>query len=337
MADNENDEGKNNYGQYGGRAFRALSIELGKTCNYEVHRANTLISKMNGSGTKFNYHDESEYKKDISAVGKSMRLFQRTMNGVYSQKPVKIKKIKADYENYCYDLAMLEAVNAKWETVVSSNFIKKVIATIKIFLIFRNKIAAAGRDIEKKRIKLQKALKKAEKSKTKSYIKFGLSLALDALIIVSPQVRALSAISKFAVGGMIDIGSNMLLGEPKDFVGTTVGLTRSAAELEYAARGLSAGAKALGLAGKAMKIDGLVGSVKDIKKARAEVANIKKKIASLRLALKAREKFLRKTAASVKKAEAVLVRLLRKLQSQAAAADVAAKNFRKWKALRDRT
>jgi len=182
-------------------------------------------------------------------------------------------------------------------------------------------VQANGRRLDKELQALLKILRKAEKSEKVSYFKAGLSLALDIAIIVSPQVRALSVISKFAIGGMIDIGSNAVFGKPEDFIGTTIGMTTSGTEIDYRARGLTKGADALAKAGKALKISGVIGSASDIKKAHKTVNEIKSSIAKIHKGLIANAKYLKVVAKTVEVAKRDIRNLLKRLQADVAQAD----------------
>lgn len=313
--------------------FNRLAVDLDKTAAHTLSRAKSAISKLKGNG--MGPQDERGVQQDIKAVETARARFHKVHAALRSGKPIKVKAIEGAYDDYAYSVGMLEANVDRWDTVIASGVVKKAIATIAIFFIIRKKIEAAGASIEKELAALKKALKKAEKAKTGVYIKTGLSLALDVVKFVSPQARAMSKISDLAVGGLIDVGSNILVGKPSDFVGSTLGLGVTAAEIEYDARELTKGADALAKAGKAMKYDGLIGAVGDIKAARKEVDAIKARIEQTRAMLVTRANFLAKTAKDVSKAEAEIANLLRRTQANAAKAGNARKIYQDFKSARE--
>ena len=324
------------YQGYDSPKFSKITNDLHKTCKFEITRAKSVMSKLDSNGASFNIHDKNDVKKDIKALEESQKHFAAIMNSVLAGQKVTVKEIESSYDSCCYALGMLTAHTDMWQTVVASNIVKKTIATIALVGKAHAAVQANGREMEKELEALKKALKKAESSKYKTYIKTGLSLALDVAVIVSPQARALSAISKFAIGGLIDVGSNVLLGKPEDFIGTTIGMTTSGAELEYKARGLSKGADALAKAGKAMKITGLVGTADDLKKAHATVDEINARINRVRRGLVANAKHLKEVAKIVEVAKRDIRNLLKRLQANAAQADNAEAIYQKFKTLRSK-
>lgn len=322
--------------KYDSADFANLVKGLHKNCKYEISRAKSTISKLDSGGTSFNIHDKNDFKSDIKALETSRAKFIEVMKALHDGKKVTAKDIEAAYDSYCFSLEMLGALTDKWETVIASGVIKTAISMISLVGVYHDRIKASGPKLEKELKELKTLLDKAQKSRSGSYIKAGLSLALDVAVLVSPQARALSAISKFAIGGLIDVGSNLLVGKPEDFVGTTLGMTVSGTELEYKARGLTKGADALAKAGKAMKISGMVGSAKEISDAHKAVGEINAKIGKVRSALVANAKLLEKAASQVEVAKRDIRNLVIRLQANAKKADSSRAIYQKMKAARDR-
>jgi len=154
-------------------------------------------------------------------------------------------------------------------------------------------------------------------------------------MIVSPHARVLSAVSKFTIGTVVSIGSDLLLGKPQDLVGTAIGTTASGTQIEYAARGLDKGVIALDKAGKALKVNSALNAIKDIKGARALVKEIEKKISSMKKSLAGQAKLLLKIKQVLEKNEIVMRKLIKKLQDNAAKFSAASDTFQKFKKLRE--
>ncbi len=322
--------------KYDSPEFASMVKGLHKNCKYEINRAKSTISKLDSGGASFNFNDKNDFKSDIKALETSKAKFIAVMKALHGNKKISAKDIENAYDSYCFSLEMLGALTDKWDTVIASGVIKTAISMIALVGVYHDRIKASGPKLEKEVKELKKLLDKAKKAKTGSYIKAGLSLALDVAVLVSPQARALSAISKFAIGGLIDVGSNLLVGKPEDFVGTTLGMTTSGTELEYKARGLTKGADALAKAGKAMKISGLVGSANEIADAHKAVDQIRAKIGSVRSALAANAKLLEKAAAQVDVAKRDIHNLVKRLQTNAKKADSSRAVYQKMKVARDK-
>jgi hypothetical protein len=320
---------------YDGSKFEKIVTDLHKTCVHEITRSKQLLATLNNSTTAFDAADERDLQSDIKALTKDRVRFIGIMKALNSGGKVSVKEIETGYDSYCYSLAMLGAHIDKWEAVTAGDFVKKVLANVTIIALIYKKIGSASKDIEKALKALEKARKKAEKAKYKSYIKAGLSVALDVAILVSPHVRAMSAMSKLVVGQTIGIGSTMLLGKPEDFAGQSLGITVTGAEIVYKAQDYRKSAKALGLAGKAMSIDGYVGSVKEIKDARAAVDQIEAKMAELKRALEAKAKFMEKMAKEFESAKGGITYLVKRVQANSAKAGNARAQYQTYKALRD--
>ncbi|MFT7594630.1 MAG: hypothetical protein ACI8R4_001952 [Paracoccaceae bacterium] len=322
------------YKGYDTRKFMKIADDLHKTCKFEISRTKGVMSKLDSNGGSFNLHDKNDIKKDIKALEDSKNRFVAVMMSVQAGQKVTVKEIENSYDSYCLALGMLTAHTDMWNTVIASDIVKKTIATIALVKKAHDTVESNRRGMEEDLKALQKVLKKAESSKYKTYFKSALSLALDAAIILSPQVRALSVISKFAVGGLIDVGSNLLVGKPEDFIGTSIGMVNSGTEIEYKARGLTKGADALAKAGKVMKIAGLVGSAGDIKKAHQTVDDINARITKMRKSLVANAKNLVKVGIMLEVAQREIRILLKRLQANAAQADNAEAIYQKFKAQR---
>lgn len=323
------------YQGYDTPTFVKITKSLHEDCGIQIRRTQKLISKLDGGGAIFEYSDKSDVLSDIKALQKSRLRFMAAMKKLNSGKPIKLKEIETSYDAYCYSLAMVEAHADKWEVVIANDFIKKIVGHLKYMSLLTRYIGTAGKDVEKALKSFEKDLKKAEKAETVSYIKAGLSIALDVAIAVSPQVRALSVVTKIVIGGTISVSSNLLFDNPKDYVGTTLGITVSGAEVEYTARDLTKASKALGLAGKALKYDGLVGAATNIQKSRKTVKEIKARIAALQKILDSKAKFLMKWAKDVERTKAEILKLIRRMQANADKADHARETYQTYKALRD--
>jgi hypothetical protein len=324
------------YGVYGTPGFERVLEQLFKYSNVEFSRSKDIIKSLSSNGALFEPYDKRELQSDVKLLEKDRaRLYAIAMK-IGNKGKVSIREIEKIYDSYCYALAMLTAHNDKWDAVASSDFIKKVLVNVKIVDLIYTKIGAGSKDIEKALIALEKARKKAEKAKYKSYIKAGLSVALDVATLVSPHVRAMSAIGKLAIGQSISIGSTLVLGKPEDFVGQALGNTVSATEIMSGAQDYKKSAKALGLAGKALSIDGYAGSAKEIKDARAVVDQIEAKMAELKRVLVAKAKFMEKMAKEFENAQSGIIHLVKRVQSNAAKAGNARAEYQKYKALRDK-
>lgn len=324
---------KIDYQGYDTPKFAKIAKDLHLYCGEQIKRTQKLISQLDSGGASFDPYDKRDIQNDIKVLQKNQVRFVTAMKKLNSGKPIKLKEIEKSYDAYCFSLAMLEAHADKWEVVVANDFIKTVVGLLEYLSNLTRYVGVAGKDVEKALKTFEKDLKKAEKAETVSYIKAGLSIALDVVIIVSPQARALSAIAKIAIGATISISSNLLFDNPKDYIGTTLGITVSGAQLEYAARDLSTASKALGVAGKALKYNSLVGAAGDIKKTRNTVKEIKAKIARFQKVLDSKAKFLKKWAKDVDRTKIEIEKLIRRMQANASKADDARKTYQYYKGL----
>lgn len=324
------------YKGYDKARFASIARDLHGYCMFQKKRTLMLISKLESGDASFDPPEKRDLLSDVTMLQKCRMRFIASMMKLEKGQKISVKEIEDTYDAYCYSLAMLEAHADKWEVVIANNFLKKFLDTIKIINSLIYHVGTVGKDLDKALKLFEKELNKAEKAETVSYIKAALSVALDVAIVVSPHVRALSVIGKIVVGGTISISSNLLFDNPKSYIGTTVGITVAGAELEYSARGLKAASKALGVAGKALKYNGLVGAAKDIKKSRKTVKEIEAKIASLQKLMDSKAKFLKKWAKDLDSRKHALVALIVKMQKNADKADRARETYQMYKALRER-
>lgn len=319
---------------YYSKSFSAVIQELHKLAVDERSRAISTISQIGKGPGNLSSADKRDLLAEIKSMQNTRVAFVRTYEAGESGKKVKEADLSKTYDEYCYAVAMLEAHTDRWEAVLATDFQVSVLAILNSLASAHKRVRASGETLEAQVRALEKLLKKAEKSKWKSYIKGGLSLAWDAVKVVSPQARAISSISDFAVGGLIDISSNAIFGNPKDFSGTSVGMMVAGAELEYKARGLDKAAGVLGKAGKALKFDGLKGSYDEIKAARAAVDDISAAVRSVERQIKANKRILSDAVALQRTAERDIVALVKRVQAQANKQSNAEQTYRHFRKLR---
>lgn len=319
---------------YYSRSFSAVVLELHKLAIDERARALSTLAQIGKGPGKLSSADRRDLMGEIKSAQNARVAFIRLYEAGENGKKVKEADLAKAYDDYCYSVAMLEAHTDRWEAILATNFQITALAILNGLASVHKRVQASGKALEAQVENLAKLLKKAEKAKWKSYVKSGLSLAWDVVKIVSPQARAISSISDFAVGNLIDISSNVVFGKPKDFAGTSVGMMVGGAELEYKARGLEKAAGVLGKAGKALKVDGLKGSYDDIKGARAAVDDIKAAVHSLERQIKANKKLLVDAIALQRTAERDMIALVKRVQGQASKQSNAERTYKHYQKLR---
>lgn len=299
-----------------GPKFNKTVKQLNKDCDAAVAEATQNLGKIDAMKIPVPGKDKSKYDNLKARTISHRKLFLQEMNAVWSKKAKSPKRVYALYDDYCLNLATLQALNDQWSAFFAVGFISAFLGGLDFLLIARESLKKHAGELEKSVADLQKELKKAEKEEFYGIIKNGIGYAWTAANICIPQLRAMSALSKLATGAIVAFSADGLFGSKEDFAKDAVGTVMGSGTLISEAKGFLKVADGFGAAGLALKLVNTKGSLDGMADARSKVEKIAEKIKAVEQSVRTLIRKYDATTATTIRTKGQMISIQKKMRVQ---------------------